>query len=230
MTEVASAPTAEDSYAAPFAKVTAFVTRDGKVGREMLVFRHPTAGVQLPAGSVEADEEAKAAALREVTEETGLTDIITVAKLGTRTYPLPDEGRIIAKAAILLDAPDGKPLKNAFLRRGLTVQEIGCSGMYSQVEFREYTLHNDVLQVARAIASGWLCSVDLAVSVERHFFHIRTTSPTRDNWVWLAEEEHAFECYWEPLADHPRLVSGQDQWLEWYIDRLREGEQPLCPT
>ncbi len=222
MTDAVSAPMAEDGYAAPYAKVTAFVTRDGDMGRELLVFRHPTAGVQLPAGSVEAGEETEAAALREVTEETGLTDIITVAKLGTRTYPLPDEGRITAQASTLLDAPNGKPLTNAFLRRGLTVKEIGRFGMYSQVEFREYTLHNDVLQVARVIASGWLCSVNLASSVERHFLHITTTSLTQDKWVWLAEEEHAFECYWEPIADPPRLVSGQDQWLDWYVDSLRE--------
>lgn len=38
-------------------KVTGFVTR----GRELLVFRHPTAGVQLPAGTVEAGETPEAA-------------------------------------------------------------------------------------------------------------------------------------------------------------------------
>src|SRR5262249_43927849 len=47
-------------------KVTAFVTRDAAQARELLVFRHPHAGVQIPAGTVEKGESAEAAALREV--------------------------------------------------------------------------------------------------------------------------------------------------------------------
>lgn len=48
-------------------KVTAFVTRTNPVsstGCELLVFRHPFGGLQLPAGTIE-ESEAPEAALRE---------------------------------------------------------------------------------------------------------------------------------------------------------------------
>jgi 8-oxo-dGTP pyrophosphatase MutT (NUDIX family) len=64
-------------------KVTAFITRQTGDQLELLVFRHPTAGIQLPAGTVEADEALDAAVLREVREETGLTDVRIIRHLGT---------------------------------------------------------------------------------------------------------------------------------------------------
>ena len=45
-------------------KVAAFVTRGDGPERELLVFRHPRAGIQLPAGTVEAGEAIEVAALR----------------------------------------------------------------------------------------------------------------------------------------------------------------------
>ena len=52
-------------------KAVAAVVRDYGRGSELLVFRYPLAGVQLPKGTVEP-EEAYAAALRELHEESGL--------------------------------------------------------------------------------------------------------------------------------------------------------------
>jgi 8-oxo-dGTP pyrophosphatase MutT (NUDIX family) len=47
-------------------KVTAFVTRSGDFGVELLLFRHPNEGIQLPAGTVEEGEAPAAAVIREV--------------------------------------------------------------------------------------------------------------------------------------------------------------------
>ncbi|MEZ4615878.1 MAG: NUDIX domain-containing protein [Caldilineaceae bacterium] len=56
-------------------KVTAFVTRSTAQGTELLLFKHPRAGIQLPAGTVEIDEAHAAAAACEAYEETGLHDL-----------------------------------------------------------------------------------------------------------------------------------------------------------
>jgi 8-oxo-dGTP pyrophosphatase MutT (NUDIX family) len=56
-------------------KVTAFVTWVSPEGVELLLFEHPRAGIQLPAGTVEADEPHATAAAREAREETGLADL-----------------------------------------------------------------------------------------------------------------------------------------------------------
>ena len=53
-------------------KAVAAVVRDYGRGSELLVFRHPFAGVQLPKGTVEPKEAYAAAALRELHEDSGL--------------------------------------------------------------------------------------------------------------------------------------------------------------
>ncbi len=70
-------------------KVVAYITHGGR----LLVFRHtdfPEAGIQVPAGTVEAGETLDAAALREAQEETGVACLSLVGKLGeTRFDPRP---------------------------------------------------------------------------------------------------------------------------------------------
>jgi 8-oxo-dGTP pyrophosphatase MutT (NUDIX family) len=88
--------------------VTALITRPRPDGPELLVFEHPSAGVQLPAGTVEEGESFEAAALREAWEETGALGLQLVRELAvlrTRgeerhlfhlraTVAMPDEWRV----------------------------------------------------------------------------------------------------------------------------------------
>ena len=69
-------------------KVLAYVTR----GDDLLVFRHrdfPEAGLQVPAGTIEEGEDPELAVLRELREESGLTDVRMVGLLGRYTYDAP---------------------------------------------------------------------------------------------------------------------------------------------
>jgi 8-oxo-dGTP pyrophosphatase MutT (NUDIX family) len=70
-------------------KVLVYVVRDGC----LLVFRHTDysdeeVGIQVPAGSIRAGESPEDAALREATEETGLTQFKIVRKLGEAEYDI----------------------------------------------------------------------------------------------------------------------------------------------
>jgi 8-oxo-dGTP pyrophosphatase MutT (NUDIX family) len=56
-------------------KVTAFVIRSVNGRMDLLLFEHPYAGIQFPAGTVEPGEAPEAAAVRETYEETGLRDV-----------------------------------------------------------------------------------------------------------------------------------------------------------
>lgn len=77
-------------------KAFAVITRDSPVGMDVLLLLHPDhpgAGIQLPAGTVKPDEEIMAAAVREATEETGLTHLKLEGVLGETMFDARPWGR-----------------------------------------------------------------------------------------------------------------------------------------
>lgn len=63
-------------------KVCACVVRQGDNGPEVLVFDHPSAGTQLPKGTLESDEEPADGVLCELAEETGVVSVELVDRFG----------------------------------------------------------------------------------------------------------------------------------------------------
>ena len=73
-------------------KVVAYITQ----GDKLLVFSHPfhpEAGIQVPAGTIEAGEAPEEAVLREAYEETGLEKLNLRAFLGMQEFDLSSYGR-----------------------------------------------------------------------------------------------------------------------------------------
>jgi len=80
-------------------RVTAYVLRDHKGGRQLLVLDHlglPAAGVQVPATECREGELEPDVVAREVTARTGLVGVRPVSMLGTleSTHPLTGRRRI----------------------------------------------------------------------------------------------------------------------------------------
>src|SRR5687768_12307239 len=93
-------------------KVLAYITRLRGGGYELLVFRHrdfPEAGVQVPAGTVEPDEDLVTALMREVEEETGVGSFKLARLLGAYDWQHPDTLRIHHRHVYHLVARDGVP-------------------------------------------------------------------------------------------------------------------------
>jgi 8-oxo-dGTP pyrophosphatase MutT (NUDIX family) len=63
-------------------KACPVVTRHGALGDDILVFRHPAAGVQLVKGTIEVGETAAEAALRELAEESGIVSAELAGSIG----------------------------------------------------------------------------------------------------------------------------------------------------
>jgi ADP-ribose pyrophosphatase YjhB (NUDIX family) len=73
-------------------KVFAYITHRNR----LLVFRHtdfPEAGIQVPAGTVKANEDLVAAVLREAQEETGLRELTVKGFLGEQMRNMQDVGK-----------------------------------------------------------------------------------------------------------------------------------------
>ena len=218
-------------------KVTAFVTRETGAARELLVFRHPSGGVHLPAGTVEENEAPGTAVLRETWEETGLDQVRIAAFLGSQTETMRADYRMVLRRVTLLHdpAPDARAVLASFptylgLRRGLPVRQIGeTENGYTQVAYEEFDGIADAADaIPSRMVSGWVPADALTPTIQRYFFHLTPTAPTPDTWTQIAEEwEHRFELYWVPLPTSARhtdagLIPSQARWLAQFADRLTQ--------
>ncbi len=201
-------------------KVTAFITREADEVRQLLVFQHPNAGIQLPGGTMEAGETPEIALLREVREETGLTAIKIVAHLDTIDRVLDGQDRVMTEPYILEVEPGDKGRRVASLTRGTPVQLIEAEGDYAHVWYK-FTLEGRVVRPDPRY-SGWLPSHLLTSATCRYLFHLRVTTPTPDRWS-VEADRHTFALYWAALD--VELVAPQQPWLDLVRDRLRFSEK-----
>lgn len=194
-------------------KVTAFLTRQVGSKRQLLLFRHPTAGIQLPAGTVEPDEPPEQAVIRELIEETGIGACRRVALLGTLVKDLAAPQRIVTSTEHPRGAPDAEPEVGVrSLRRGLPVLVREERPGWAQAFCQEL----DMSRSPPAILSefgGWVPAASLGTRVVRYLWHLALLSDERDRWEHEADG-HRFRPFWADLEPQPSLVAGQDEWLE----------------
>jgi 8-oxo-dGTP pyrophosphatase MutT (NUDIX family) len=111
-------------------RIVAYITWENR----LLVFEHtefPEAGIQVPAGRPEADKTLEEAVMREAQEETGLTDLRMVSRLGSRLFEFTEvagdiENRHFFHLEYLGDAPE----------QWLHHEEQPSDGSPSPIEFR----------------------------------------------------------------------------------------------
>ncbi|MBS8225546.1 NUDIX domain-containing protein [Vannielia litorea] len=94
---------------APIPKALAAVLRGPAIARELLIFRHPLTGDQLPKGTIEPGEGPATAAIRELQEESGLS-LAAPTAIGTWHRPW-EEGYTAPQLWHLFtfEAPPGLP-------------------------------------------------------------------------------------------------------------------------
>ena len=151
-------------------KVTAFVTRECNGVKELLLFRHPRAGVQIPAGTVEDGENPETAVKREVYEETGLR-LVKIGKiLGCVENELGENERIIVKTTPVYSRPSLSSIAyKEELTRGLTVNYNSKHKEFTLVSYIEYdSLSNPTC--IRCNVAGWVPSEHVIARKTRNFF------------------------------------------------------------
>lgn len=191
-------------------KVTAFVTRSSAQGVELLLFEHPYAGIQLPAGTVEANEPHVIAAAREASEETGLTDIPAGRFLQSVEETLPDGHLLVTVTTPVYARPDTTSFDWASIRRGILVKCLRTVPEFTQITYIERDEQADPSYISYQI-TGWVASAVLTPRVTRHFYHFPYHGQTPDSW-WVDTDNHRFRLFWAPLNDLPMIRITQHWW------------------
>lgn len=197
-------------------KVTALILRPAKGQKiEVLIFRHPNAGLQLPAGTVEPGEAPETAVLREVEEETGLTEVRLVKKLGSEKIDLPAGSAYLKQSLRLRSEPSSSAaLVEPELGRGWLVETGETQGRYVHVIYREEDLSGKKKRLLWQ-AEGWAPTAVLDKKLTRHFYWLQTRSSTPQEWEWPSDHGLIFKMIWVPFDLQLALVEPQRAWLRW---------------
>jgi 8-oxo-dGTP pyrophosphatase MutT (NUDIX family) len=193
-------------------KVTAFITRQSKNGDELLLFEHPYAGIQIPAGTVEDGETPEQAVLREAAEETGLTSLSIHRYLRYTEEKLPEGQRIIVAPTPVYARPDVNSFDWAYLRKGILVALNRQADGFSQVTYEEFDRVPNPQYVTMGI-TGWVPDEALTDTRKRHFFHLEFQGQTQDRWP-VFTDNHRFTLFWASLVALPEVIHPQDEWLD----------------
>ncbi|MBX3014470.1 MAG: NUDIX domain-containing protein [Caldilineaceae bacterium] len=200
-------------------KVTAFVTRSTPTGPELLLFEHPRAGIQLPAGTVERDEPHAVAAAREALEETGLLDLPVGHFLEAAQEPLSANQYLLLTTSHVYARPDRTSFDWATIRYGVRVVCDRWTEDFAHVTYQEREEGSSPPFVSYQI-TGWVPTAMLTNQVMRYFYHFPYHGVTPETW-WVETDNHRFRLFWAPLAQLPTIVAPQRWWVEIFLRTLR---------
>jgi 8-oxo-dGTP pyrophosphatase MutT (NUDIX family) len=200
-------------------KVTAFITRMGRQGQpQLLLFQHPQAGIQIPAGTVEAGEDWQTAVLREAREETGLTQLTIQRYLGQIANELAPGEAILNRDSQILSQPDQQsiPFAPRFTRGHTFTVGVGSatsSGRFRQISYTEYNQLPNPTAITLQII-GWLPESSLSQRKTRHYVHLLCHEDTPDRWSLPGDNNHIFSPFWADLQPTPLIIPPQNRWLD----------------
>ena len=203
-------------------KVTAFIVRERDGVKELLVFKHPTTGIQIPAGTVEKGENIETAVKRETYEETGLQFVEIKGYLGCIENELREGRRIIAETTQVYIEPNLNAIPyEKKLNRGLTVDYHSTQGGFTHISYIQYDKHPNPTYIRYNI-TGWVPNENLSEQKKRHFFHLTTQEKTADVWELKSDGGHIFSPFWTPLSPKPNIMPPQDKWLDFVYEKILE--------
>jgi 8-oxo-dGTP pyrophosphatase MutT (NUDIX family) len=212
-------------------KVAALTVRQGAGGLELLVFTHPLAGIQVPAGSVEPGEAPEHAAARETQEETGLSWLRVVGQLGSLRGALLPGGMAVLEPIEMVRGDTGEAWT---VKRGWGVYVLEQQGERVRVAYREWDWDwGDGDRQVLWEATGWTTAAGLAAEVERHVVLLACEQPTEAEWDWdsIDDAGERYHCWWAgleragdgwTLRDEARLSGDQHAWLRFLPPDLPE--------
>lgn len=201
-------------------KVTDFIIRRDGGAYELLLFEHPYAGIQIPAGTVDPGETPEQAALREGWEESGLAGLSLRDSLGYQEDDLAPRQAITLEDTRLYARPDRASSDWAYLRRGFSVTTLRRDHGFTQIDYSEpdQLLHPQYVSLQ---ITGWVPDHTLATHRRRHFFLLDYKGETPARWT-VRTDFHDFRPFWAPISALPPVIAPQAAWLQYLPPSLQK--------
>lgn len=193
-------------------KVSAFIVRKKNEKPELLVFSHPSAGIQIPAGTVEENESLEAALFREIKEETGLSKLKIIRKLGeTLQFTTPTEAFLTQTLRCYSWPAKAAKRNGPLVTRGMLMQTQERKVGFTHVKYNEYDF-NQKPPLLLSELEGWLPSEVLTREYRRHFYLLKAEEETPDNWKIESDKGNILQFYWVDMDPIPALMGEQADW------------------
>jgi len=179
--------------------------------KEILVFRHEDASIQMPAGTVEENEEITDGAIREMYEETGIVkdEIEDIDLLEIKYNELLENEVIIEKESNIYSRPREDSINWVKIRKGITVNRIKEESGYSLIEYREWNNEIEKDYYTYEIC-GWIKNDNISKEKIRNFVVINVKTE-RETWNTFSDY-HTFKHYFIKVEKIPKLITNQEKW------------------
>ena len=195
-------------------KVTAFITN--KDATHLVLFKHPTGGIQIPAGTMEEGEAVEDAVLREAKEETRLFQLAIRSFLGSKLDPLPENRQIITHPTKVYAQPNPISFDWGSFPRAAVVTLLGRQkNGYVHVTYEEPNKLPNPDYISFQI-TGWVPENLLQERQTRHYYYLVCEEETPDQWE-VFTDNHTFTLFWAPLDDLPEIIYPQNEWVEMFM-------------
>lgn len=200
-------------------KVTTFITRNKNGKKQLLLFNHPHAGIQIPAGTVEIGERSDDAALREAFEETSLNNLNVVCKIGELKSQLLDDKMCVVENTKIYSRPSIKSFDWASIRRGIKMESNGLTeNGFTHITYKEFDDNKKHLYITYQI-TGWIPNDCISKKILRYLYHLETNDINLDFWENEADN-HTFKFFWADVDKLPQIVISQAEWLEYVKNQI----------
>jgi 8-oxo-dGTP pyrophosphatase MutT (NUDIX family) len=208
-------------------KITAFVCRNGR--KEILLFEHEDRTIQLPAGTVERNEDLLEAGIREACEETGISpdSIISSELLVFSNNDLENDEVVVEESCPVYSRPKETSMCWGKIPRGITVKQLRERDGYYQVQYDDWNDEDKKDYLSYSLI-GWI-KKEYVSREKLRYYCVLDVKNEQDRWL-VSNDNHEFTLFWCSLTELPKEIIPRNKWIKVLQAHLEKDRPTTAST